>query len=152
MTASAPSTKTLATCATFLAALLVADAALADRLVCNRSCKVRLAVVDGKPVVQDDPIVVERGHRNVHINWVAPQGWEFVDGGARLKRAASGFDQWCATDSDDDACTSRRERGRQYHCRNANATAGAHEYLLRLRNTSTGQISEIDPVIINKGS
>jgi hypothetical protein len=138
-------------------ALALAQSATAAPKLCpaqGNQCTVQLQLVNGAPAVTDDPIVIEQGKHLVHINWRAPRGWEFVDGGVRLKdtAGASQFDQWCATDVDNDECTTRKPRGRQYHCRAHNSNAGAHRYELRLRNTATGAEQHIDPVIINKGS
>lgn len=119
----------------------------------GRTCKVQLVLVDGKPAVADDPIVIRKGKRNVHINWRAPAGWEFADGGVALKSTAGRdqFDQWCATDSDNDDCTARKPKGRQYHCRALNRSAGSHAYRLRLHKIGTTEEHEIDPIIVNQG-
>jgi len=117
-------------------------------------CTIQIRLVNGKPEVADDPIVLTERKHNIHINWRAPRGWEFMDGGVGLKRAtgAAEFDQWCATDTDDDDCATRKPRGRQYHCRAHNQTPGAYAYRLRLRKIGTRIEHEIDPVIINKGT
>jgi hypothetical protein len=141
---------------TVAAAALIAlpQAATAAEKRCPSSgntCKVQLKLVNGKPSVADDPIVIVRGKRNVHINWRAPAGWEFRDGGAGLKSASAEFDQWCATDTDNDACTARNAKGRQYHCRALNRSAGEHAYRLRLHRIGTNEEHEIDPIIVNQG-
>jgi hypothetical protein len=132
------------------------QAAMAARKHCPSStgaCKVQLILVDGKPSVPDDPIVLAKGRHNIHINWRAPSGWEFLDGGVSLKSSASGgqFDQWCATDSDNSRCATRNPKGRQYHCRAFNQTPGSHAYRLRLHKIGTNIEHEIDPTIINQG-
>ena len=144
--------------------VLVISAALASALpamaaetnarsvTCQKSCRIALKLVDGKPAVLDDPIIIARGKTKVHVNWHAPQGWEFVEDGAKLKQAAAGeFEQWCASDVDDDKCATRKPKGRNYHCLALNNKAGNFAYTLRLREISTGQVHEIDPTIVNQG-
>jgi hypothetical protein len=116
-------------------------------------CTIYLKLVNGKPFVADEPIVVLQGKHDVHINWRAPRGWEFADGGVALKSStgAAEFDQWCATDVDNDNCATRKAKGGRYHCRALNRTPGTHEYRLKLRKIGTNVEHEIDPTIINKG-
>jgi hypothetical protein len=136
--------------------LCVAGAAAAGQKNCpsqGNHCTIRLTLVNGKPAVADDPIVVRQGKHGVHINWHAPRGWEFEDGGVALKSPAGPgeFDQWCASDVDNDTCATRKTKGGRYHCRAWNRTPGTHEYRLRLRKIGTNIQHEIDPTIINKG-
>jgi hypothetical protein len=138
-------------------AVAFVQCAAAAPLMCpshGNQCDIDLALVNGKPAVVNDPIVLLDGKHNVHINWRAPRGWEFMQGGVALKNQAGSpqFDQWCASDTDNDDCASRKPKGRQYHCRAFNQAAGAHAYRLRLRKIGTSVEHEIDPTIINKGS
>lgn len=138
----------------FSACALMASASVeAGSVTCRTSCKVRLKLVDGKPAVQDDPIVIVRGHSKVHVNWHAPKGWEFADGDVALKQAAPAgeFEQWCASDKDNDNCASRKAKGSRYHCLALNNNPGTFAYRMRLRNTRTGEEHEIDPTIVNQG-
>jgi hypothetical protein len=139
--------------AAMAAALLALPAYAAKKsLTCQRSCRINLQLVNGKPAVLDDPIVIARGHSRVHVNWRAPKGWEFLQGAAALKQPAPGhFEQWCASDVDDDDCSTGKVKGNHYHCLALNNSAGTFEYRLRLRNTSTGEEHEIDPTIVNQG-
>jgi hypothetical protein len=138
--------------ATALALALPALAADTRSVTCQKSCRIQLKLVDGKPAVLDDPIVIARGKSKVHVNWHAPKGWEFVEDGASLKQSAAGeFSQWCASDVDDDKCATRKAKGSKYHCLALNNNPGNFEYRLRLREVSTGQMHEIDPTIVNQG-
>jgi hypothetical protein len=137
-----------------LTAALAAQAAqtTTKKVTCSKSCKIEIKLVDGKPAVLVDPIVIARGKTKVHVNWHAPKGWEFTADGAALKQSAPGeFAQWCASDVDDDACAAPKAKGRKYHCLALNNKAGDFEYRLRLREVSTGQVHEIDPTIVNQG-
>lgn len=121
-------------------------------VTCQSSCRINLKLVDGKPAVLDDPIVIARGKTRVHVNWRAPQGWEFVQGGGGLKQSAPGqFEQWCPSDVDDDNCATPKAKGSRFHCLALNNAAGNFEYRLRLRNKSTNEEHEIDPTIVNQG-
>jgi hypothetical protein len=150
---SARVTFVLASAAALASALPVQAAETkAKSVTCQKSCKIELKLVGGKPAVLDDPIVIARGKTKVHVNWHAPKGWEFVEDGAALKQSAAGeFAQWCASDVDDDSCTTRKPKGRKYHCLALNNNAGNFEYRLRLREISTGEVHEIDPTIVNQG-
>ena len=138
--------------ATAMALAFPALAADTKSVTCQKSCRIELKLVDGKPAVLDDPIVIARGKTNVHVNWHAPKGWQFVEDGASLKQSAAGeFSQWCASDVDDDKCATRKAKGKNYHCLALNNKPGNFEYRLRLRDMSTGQLHEIDPTIVNQG-
>ncbi|HEY1326529.1 MAG TPA: hypothetical protein VGI14_06290 [Casimicrobiaceae bacterium] len=137
-----------------LACLWIAAApdAGAKSVTCHASCKVRMKVVDGKPAVVDDPIVIARGKTRVHVNWRAPKDWEFVQGGVGLKQAAPGqFEQWCPSDVDNDNCASPKVKGSRFHCLALNNDPGTFAYRMKLRNTKTGEEQEIDPTIVNQG-
>lgn len=132
--------------------LLPCTDADAKSVTCQKSCKVRLTLVNNKPALQDDPIIIARRHTKVHVNWRAPKGWEFLDGGVALKGAAPGeFEQWCASDVDNDDCKVKKAKGRRYHCLALNNKAGTFAYRVRLRNTDSGEEHEIDPTIVNQG-
>jgi hypothetical protein len=137
----------------FICALAMLNDAEAARLTCRSSCKVQLKLDHGKPVVRDDPIVIAGGRTNVHVNWRAPEGWEFLDGGVALKqRDPNGnFDQWCASSVDNDDCASKKPVGSRYHCRALNVTPRTFEYRIRLRKVGTTEEHEIDPSIVNQG-
>lgn len=141
------------TAGVFLAASSVsATDARVKSVTCQKSCRIELKLVDGKPAVLSDPIIIARGRTGVNVNWHAPKGWEFVDGDVALKQAAPGeFEQWCASDVDDDNCASRKPKGTRYHCLALNNNPGKFEYRLRLRKTGTNEVHEIDPTIVNQG-
>lgn len=139
--------------AAFIGVVAMPGDADAGSVTCRSSCKVRFKLEDGKPVLRDDPIVIASGHSKVHVNWHAPAGWEFVDGSIGLKSpdGSTEFDQWCASDVDNDSCSTKKAKAKRYHCRALNTKAGTFEYRLRLRKIGTTEEQEIDPSIVNQG-
>lgn len=145
-------------CVAVVVALACTAAAAAEKsamsVTCHRSCRIEIAVTDNNLKVGNDPIIIARGRSKVHVNWHAPRGWEFMDGGVALKQSVSGapeFEQWCASDVDDDNCANKKASGRRYHCLALNNRAGTFAYRIRLRKIGTDEVREIDPTIMNQG-